>query len=191
MAETKKTRSIGLKIAYFGDVNASGGMPAEMKHLAKILQGTASFTTDADTTQDFYSEEEPNAPEESVVTTPGLKYIRLNFMEWDNAALEAVFGGSVKSSQKVTIDGKTYTVEKYIAPKDIVQVEKAVRVISRYNVVIDVPRAKVTARFIWNLTNTDIAQIEVTATAQSPIGAEDGPYEIYKLGDPDPDSGGG
>ena len=99
-------------------------------------------------------------------------------MEWDNEALQAVFGGSVKSSQKVTIDGKTYTVDKYIAPKDIVQVEKAVRAISRYNVVIDIPRAKVTARFVWNLTNTDIAQIEVTATAQSPIG------------EPDPDSGG-
>ena len=93
-------------------------------------------------------------------------------------------------AQKVTIDGKTYTVDKYIAPKDIVQVEKAVRAISRYNVVIDIPRAKVTARFVWNLTNTDIAQIEVTATAQSPIGEEDGPYEIYKLGEPDPDSGG-
>ena len=190
MSETKKTRSIGLKMALFGDVNPAGGMPETMKQLARTLQGTASFNTEADTTQDFYSEEEPTVPEETVVTAAGLKQIRLNFMEWDNEALQAVFGGSVKSSQKVTIDGKTYTVDKYIAPKDIVQVEKAVRAISRYNVVIDIPRAKVTARFVWNLTNTDIAQIEVTATAQSPIGEEDGPYEIYKLGEPDPDSGG-
>ena len=95
------------------------------------------------------------------------------------------------SDYKVNIDGKSYTVDKYVAPKEIVQIEKAVRVISRYNSVIDIPRAKVTARFVWNLTNTDIAQIEVTATAQAPIGADDGPYEIYKLGDPDPDSGGG
>ena len=31
MAETNKTRSIGLKVAKFGAVNPDGGMPAEMK----------------------------------------------------------------------------------------------------------------------------------------------------------------
>ena len=191
MAETKKTRSIGLKKAFFGDVNQEGGMPEEMKQLAKTLKGTASFNTEADTTQDFYSEEEPTVPEETVVTAVGLKTIKLNFMEWDNEVLQSIFGGSVKPTQKVTIDGQTYTVDKYIAPKELVQIEMAVRVISRYNVVIDVPRAKVTARFVWNLTNDDIAQIEVTATAQSPIGADDGPYSIYKLGEPDPAGAGG
>lgn len=189
MAENK-TRSIGLKKAYFGEVNPDGGMPEDMKQLAKTLKGTASFNTEADQTQDFYSEEEPTVPEESVVTEAGLKQVKLNFMEWDNEVLKSVFGGTVKLSQKVTIEGKAYTVDKYIAPKEIVQVEKAVRVVSGYNVVIDIPRAKVVARFIWNLTNTDIAQIEVTATAQAPLGEEDGPYEIYVLGDPDTDVGG-
>lgn len=183
MAEEKKTRSIGLKKAYFGDVPAAGGMPTEMKQLAKTLKGTASFTTEADTTQEFFSEEEPSAPEETIVTEPGLKQIKLNFMEWDNTALQKVFGGTVKT-EDVTIEGKTYTVEKYKSPKDIVQVEQSIRVISRNNVVIDVPRAKIVARFVWNLTNTDIAQIEVTATAQSPYGEDDGPYEVYKLGEP-------
>lgn len=183
MAEDKKTRSIGLKIAYFGDVNPSGGMPTEMKQLAKTLKGTASFNTEANQTQDFYSEEEPEAPEESVVTEAGLKQVKLNFMEWDNEALVAVFGGTAVT-EDVTIEGKTYSVQKYKAPRSTVQVEKAVRVISRYNVVIDIPRAKVTARFVWNLTNTDIAQIEVTASAQQPLGESDGLYEIYKLGDP-------
>ena len=46
------------------------------------------------------------------------------------------------------------------------------------------------ARFVWNLTDGDIAQIEVTATAQAPLGADDGPYEIYVLGEPDPGAGG-
>ena len=54
MAETNKTRSIGLKVAQFGDVNPEGGMPAVMKRLARTLKGTASFTTEADTTTDFY-----------------------------------------------------------------------------------------------------------------------------------------
>ena len=183
MAENKKTRSIGLKIAMFGDVNQNGGMPDEMKQLAKTLKGTASFNTEANQTQDFYSEEEPEVPEETVVTEAGLKQIKLNFMEWDNDVLVTVFGGTTVT-EDVTINGVTYNVEKYKAPKSTVQVEKAVRVISRYGVVIDVPRAKIVARFIWNQTNTDIAQIEVTATAQAPIGENDGPYEIYRLGEP-------
>lgn len=188
MAEEKKTRSIGLKMALFGDVNPDGGMPTVLKQLAKTLKGTASFNTEANQTQDFYSEEEPEVPEETVVTEAGLKQVKLNFMEWNNEVLKSVFGGTVEKTQKVTVDGETYTVDKYKAPKSTVQIEKALRVISRYNVVIDIPRAKIVARFVWNLTNTDIAQIEVTATAQAPIGADDGPYEIYKLGEPDPKS---
>lgn len=170
-------------MALFGDVNPEGGMPAEMKQLAKTLKGTASFNTEANQTQDFYSEEEPEVPEETVVTEAGLKQIKLNFMEWDNEVLQSMFGGTVEKSQKVTIGGETYTVDKYKAPKSTVQIEKAVRVVSRYNVVIDVPRAKIIARFVWNLTNTDIAQIEITATAQAPFGEGDGTFEVYKLPD--------
>ena len=48
-----KTRSIGLKKAYFGEVNPAGGMPAAMEQLARTLKGTASFTTEADITTDF------------------------------------------------------------------------------------------------------------------------------------------
>ncbi len=178
----KKTRSIGLKKALFGEVNPAGGMPVELKQLAKTLKGTASFNTEADQTQEFFSEEEPDVPEEIVVTASGLKQIKLNFMEWDNEVLVSMFGGKVKK-EDVSIDGKTYNVDKYKAPRSTVQVEKAIRVISRYNTVIDIPRAKVLARFIWNLTNTEIAQIEVTASCLSPVGVEDGPYEIYTLKD--------
>lgn len=183
MAETKTT-SIGLKKALFGDVNPQGGMPTEMKQLARTLKGTASFTTEADTTTEFYCEEEPAAPVESVPDEPGLKQIKLNFMEWDNEVLKTVFGGTIEKSTSVTVEGKTYTVDKYQAPRDIVTVRKAVRVISKHNVVIDIPVAQVTARFVWNLSSKEIAQIEVTAKALAPVGETDGPYAIYKLGTP-------
>ena len=183
MAENKKTRSIGLKIAMFGDVNQNGGMPDKMKQLAKTLKGTASFNTEANQTQDFYSEEEPEVPEETVITEAGLKQIKLNFMEWDNEVLKSIFGGTVEPGE-VTIDGVTYEVEKFKASKDVVQIEKALRVISRYGVVIDIPRAKILARFVWNLAADQIAQIEIAATAQSSFGEDDGAYEVYKLGKP-------
>lgn len=184
MAEQQKIRSVGLKKALFGDINPDGGMPAELKQLAKTLKGTASFSTEADTVTSFYSEEEPTVPEETVASETGLKQIKLNFMEWDNDVLVDIFGGSVAKAQEVTIDGKKYTVDKYKAPKEVVQIEKAIRVISRYNVVIDIPRAKILARFVWNLAADQIAQIEVTATVQASAGADDGAYEVYKLGNP-------
>ncbi len=156
MAETKQNiRSVGLKAALFGDVNKEGGMPAEMKQLARTMKGTASFTTEADTVTNFYCEEEPTVPVETVA-----------------------------KAQEVTIEGKKYTVDKFKAPRDVVQIEKALRVLTRYNVVIDIPRAKILARFIWNLAADQIAQIEITATAMSSASEEDGAYEIYKLGEP-------
>lgn len=185
MAETKQNiRSVGLKAALFGDVNKEGGMPAEMKQLARTMKGTASFTTEADTVTNFYCEEEPTVPVETVASETGLKQVKLNLMEWDNDVLVEVFGGSIAKTQEVTIEGKKYTVDKFKAPRDVVQIEKALRVLTRYNVVIDIPRAKILARFIWNLAADQIAQIEITATAMSSASEEDGAYEIYKLGEP-------
>lgn len=179
----KKTRSIGLKQIEVGEVKAAGGMSDVLSALGKTYKGTASFTTENDQTQDFYSEESPTAPEESVVTEAGLKQLKWNLMEWDTDALVKVFGGTKKTAN-VTIDGKTYSVEKYVAPKDAVTIELCIRAVSRYNVVIDIPRAQVTARFVWNMTQTEIAQIEITAKALAPFGPEDGAYEIYKLDTP-------
>ena len=184
MAE-KKIRSIGLKQILAGVVNEAGGMPAVMEVLGKTYKGTASFNTENDQTQDFFSEESPTAPEESVVTEAGLKQLKWNLMEWDNQSLISVFGGTEKTVD-VKIGDETYNVKKYVAPKEVVTIEMAIRAISRYDVVIDIPRAQVTARFVWNLTQTEIAQIEITAKAMAPNGAEDGPYEIYKLGVPKP-----
>ena len=183
MAE-KKTTSVGLKKALFGEVNPKGGMPTEMKQLARTFKGTPSFTTEADTVTNFYSEEEPTVPVETVSSETGLKQVKLNLMEWDNDVLVEVFGGSIAKAQEVTIEGKKYTVDKFKAPRDVVQIEKALRVLTRYNVVIDIPRAKILARFIWNLAADQIAQIEITATAMSSASEEDGAYEIYKLGEP-------
>nr|DAS91904.1 MAG TPA: hypothetical protein [Caudoviricetes sp.] len=183
--QMEKTRSIGLKKAYFGEVNPTGGMPEEMAQLARTFKGSASFTTEADSVVDIYCEEEPAAPVESVVSEPGLKQIKLNLLEWDDEVLVKIFGGTIDTvAEDVTIEGVTYSVKKYKAPRELVTINMAARVVSDYNVVIEIPNAQVTARFQWNLARTDIAQIEITAKALDPIGEKDGPYSVYKLGKP-------
>lgn len=183
MAETAKTVSWGLKKAYFGDVNPDGGMPTEMEQLARTYKNTASFTTEADTVNDFYCEEEPSAPVLSISSEAGRKQVQMNFLEWNNDVLKKVFGGTTKQ-ETVTIEGTQYDVEKFMAPLEMVTIEKAVRIVTMNNVVLQVPRALVTARFNWNITRTEIAQIEITAKALAPNGKDDGIFEIFALGEP-------
>jgi hypothetical protein len=181
MTLAKKTRSIGLSGILVGDVPDGGGMPApaDLKQLARTLRGTANFTTEQDQTQDFYCEEYPDAPEESVASEKGLKNLTFNIMEWDNDVLIAVFGGTTKTATVADLDGFTYEVEKFVPPRDQVEIEKSIRALTPYKVGIDIPRAKILARFIWNMARTEIAQVEVVARAMSPEGATDGVYEIY------------
>ena len=181
MTIAKKTRSVGLAGVKFGEVQVAGGMPAEMEQLARTLKGTANFTTDQNTSSDFFCEEYPDAPEESVISEKGLKNLTLNFMEWDNDVLIKIFGGTTKTENITDLDGLPHSVEKFVPPKDDVEIELAVRAITPFKVGIDIPRAKIMARFIWNMTRTEIAQIEVTARAMSPAGASDGAYEVYSF----------
>ena len=175
-----KTRSIGLKYIHVGDVVPAGGMPENMVQLGRTFKGTANFTTESDTVQDFYCEEEPTTPVESITTEFGLKNLKFNILEWDNDTLIQIFGGSTKQAQ-VKIGGQNVEVEKYVAPKDAVEIEMAVRAVTPSRVGIDIPRAKIVARFVWNLARTEIAQIEVVARALTPYGVADGPYEIYNI----------
>ena len=175
-----KVRSIGLKKVLVGDVTTTGAMPTTLAALARTVKGTASFNTEAGQDADFYCEEDPAVPVETIQTEAGATIFKANLIEWDNDALVAVFGGTVSAAAEVTVDGKTYTgVSKYHAPSDMVTIEKAVQVISLHNVVIDIPRAKLPARFIWNFTRTEIAQIELTFKVLAPAG-DAKPYDIYQ-----------
>ena len=178
-----KVRSIGLKKALFGICTTTGLMPTTLSQLARTVKGTASFNTESGQDADFYCEEEPAIPVESVQTEAGLTTAKLNLIEWDNAALIAVFGGTEdEAAGEVTVDGVTYTgVKKYHAPSEMVTVEKAVQLISLHNVVIDIPRAQIKARFVWNMTRTEIAQIERTCKVLIPPGENPKPYDIYNV----------
>ena len=154
-------------------------MPEEMKQLARTLKGTANFTTEQDQTQEFFCEEEPDAPVESVISEKGLKNLTFNILEWDNAVLKTLFGGKEVDGKIKDLSSTEHNVKKFIPPKDYVEVEKALRVLTPYKVGFDIPRAKILARFQWNLTRTEIAQIEVTAHCMTPDGDDSGTYEPF------------
>lgn len=174
-----------MKKILLGDVVLTGGMPAEsdMVQIGRTYKGTANFTTEADTIKDFWCEEEPGVPVDSITTEFGLKNLVFNVLEWDNESLVRIFGGATKPVTAV-IDGESRTVEKYVPPANAVEIEQALRAISLRKTGIDIPRAKIMARFIWALTREEIAQIEITARALAPFAATDGAYEVYSIPEP-------
>ena len=175
----KKTRSIGMKQILMADVSASGGMPeADLKQIARTLKGTANFTTEQAQTQEFYCEEQPGVPVESVIYEKGLTSLTFNLLEWDNNVLISVFGGSTKTVS-VTIGDTSKSVEKFVPANEYVEIEQAIRVLTPYKVGIDIPRAKIFARFLCNLTRTEIAQIECTAFPLSPSGSAYDAFETF------------
>jgi hypothetical protein len=174
-----KIHSIGLAKITVGAVgNNTDSMPTAMEQLGRTFKGSAQLTSDDDTVTDFFVEEEED-PIDSVVSQKGSTKLTFSVAEWDADSLVKIFGGTKKTGTK-TIDGKTYNaVESYIAPSEQVQKEMAIRVISLLDVVVDIPRAKVTAKFTWNLARTELAKIDITAKILSP--ASGGPFTTYKL----------
>ncbi|GAB6394614.1 MAG: hypothetical protein MdMp024_0926 [Bacteroidales bacterium] len=178
-----KKISFGLEKVLVGEVVAAGGMPgaAALTQLGRTLKGSANFNIEDDSTTEIYCEEEAD-PIASLTEKRGKATLTFNVLEFDVASLISIFGGTSKTAS-VTIDGVTKTVEKYVAPRNTMNVEKAVRVITSVQTAIDIPRAKINATFVWNFTKTEVAQIKIVATALMPAGATDGTYEIYEFTD--------
>jgi hypothetical protein len=172
--------SIGLKKVLVGNVAESiSAMPAAMGALGRTYKGTASFETTQQATKNDFFVEEQEAPAISAVSQAAVKAVKFSVIEWDNASLQKVFGGSIKT-ENVTIEGKTYNgVEKYVPPAKTVQKEMSVRVLSANGVVLDVPRAAVKADFNWPLTGTEIAKVEIELTLLAPTSG--GTYALYAL----------
>jgi hypothetical protein len=171
--------SIGLKKIVVGDVaEGVSSMPATMTAFGRTYKGTADFSSEEGTISDFFVEEDED-PYDSVVSQKGATTLKFCVAEWDNSSLVRIFGGTTKTENS-TVDGKAYTgLAKYVAPSDLVQKEFSLRVISQNNVVVDIPRAKVTAKFKWNLARTEVSQIDVTCKVLSATAS--GPFAIYTL----------
>lgn len=151
-----------------GDIAIDGGMGTVLTALGSTFRGTANFTTEEDTITDFWSEENPIAPEESVVSEPGLKQVQWSLIDIDPANMQRVFGGEV-------------TGDRWDAPRDIIELEQSIEIHTAYDVLIEIPRAKVTARIVWNLTRTEIAQVAITARILIPSKADEPPFSIDKF----------
>lgn len=161
-------RSIGLKSIKMGDIEADGGVSLAMTALGVTFKGSASFTTEEPTYQEFYSEENPGTPEESIVSEEGLKQIKFNIMDFDPAVLTRLFGG-------------TTAVNKWSAQRETFELEQSVEIVTAYDVRIIATRCKVSSRILWNLSRTEIAQIEVTCRILTPEKVGEAPYSIEDI----------
>lgn len=166
----QEVRSIGLKSIKMGDIAPDGGMGTELTPLGVTYRGTAQFTTEENTTHEFWSEETAFVPEESITSEKGITQLRWNIINLEADALRRILGGT-----KSAVD------QFWEAPRDIVETEQSIEVITASDVKLEIVRAKIIARFVWNLTRTDIAQVEITARVLTPLKADTPPYRLGKI----------
>jgi hypothetical protein len=161
-----ETRSIGLKSIKIGAVANDGGMGTALTALGETFKGSASLETADGQVTPFETEESSDPVEQ--FEEKGITTLKWSIINLDPAALVRVLGGKVDDNDDT----------KWLAPSEVPVIEASIEVITRFNKKIEIVRARVRARFMWNLTRTDIAQVAITATLLQPTKAGVAPYTI-------------
>jgi hypothetical protein len=163
-------RSIGLKSIRLGAIASDGGMGTSLTALGVTFRGTATLETAEGTVNDFFSEE--NSDPEEIIEEKGTTTLKWSIINLDPAALARCLGGSVTGDA-----GE----EKWNAPDDVPEIEQSVEIVTSFGVKVEIPRAKIRARLVWNLSRTDIAQVSITATVLRPEKASAAALTISKV----------
>jgi hypothetical protein len=104
------------------------------------------------------------------ITDPGSGYTAA-----DSLSVLAANVGGTGSGFAVVV---TSVVKKWSAPAKIEAVEKSVRINAASGQVIRIVRASLYPAFNWNMTKSDIASVNMTATILTPTKASTAPYSV-------------
>lgn len=160
-------RSVGLKSIKLGAIAADGGMGTSLAALGVTFRGTATMETAEGQVFQFFSEE--NSDPEVEVFEKGITTVKWAIINLDPDALVKCLGGTVTGAG----DAK-----KWSAPDDPPAIEQSIEIQTAFGRKIEIPRAGIRARFTWNLSRSEIAQVAITATILKPEKSGLAPYSI-------------
>lgn len=150
MAEQRIRGITSLKV---GDILTDGSMATTLTAFGVTYEGTAILEQAESTTTDFFSEE--NDDPEETVQIKGKTTLKWATIDFTGSTLESELGGTVVGT-------------KWEAPSATETIEKSIEIVTRTGVHIDIPRAKIDARIVANLSKSALGQIEITATVLTP-----------------------
>lgn len=166
----------GIKSVKFGTPAGTATMPGTLDAWAQTVAGSLTLSEDEAQTKDF-KVEEVTTPVKSIVTDAGALTAVWRGYDLTPELLEVVKGGVAGT------DGTGETaVVTYKGPKSVVAMDLALEITTTNNVVFQVYKAAVLARFDGGIGRENLLEVEVRAIAQDP-GDGGYPYE-FKLPNP-------
>lgn len=159
-----EVRALGLEYIKIADPEPDGGMGGTTDALAALgvtYKDTAELVQADPEVTEFFSEENDEA--EEILTKKGVSEIRWAIINYNPTDMEKVLGGTVTG-----VDPN----EVWEAPATSPDIEKSIEIKDKKSGrVMQIPRAKITAKLNWKLSRNGIATIEVVAKVLTPTKA--------------------
>lgn len=160
-------RSFGIKLMMIGDIPDDGTMATMLTKLPLTVGGTASLKEGEPSFTDIYAEEEFYAVE-SLPGDPADTILAFSIMDYTPETLQLLKGGIINQ------DGG------WGASRDFSMIEKAFQIITKKDLLIEIPRARVSAIINALLSKKGIDQVDVKAMLLLPDNVDVQPINIVK-----------
>jgi hypothetical protein len=165
-----ETRSIGLTHIKVGAIANDGGMGQTLSILGVTYQDTAELVQDDPEITNIFSEE--NDEPEEVIEIAGAKKLKWSIMNYDPDQLKRVLGGTSTGNSP----NKTWS-----APISKDPIEMSIDILTKRNVSILIPRAKITAKLNFQFRKKGVALVDIEATILTPTKTNTDPMTIQAL----------
>lgn len=163
----------GLTKIEIGTIAADGGIATTWTQIGDTEQGSATFTEEEGTLQEFFTEES-DEPVFIGRSQPGAKTFVFSTNNLSTTQLALLKGGTAAG------DGTT-TPLTWEAPEVEPEVEKSVRLTLRTGQIIEIVRSKLVSTLDWNLGKESLGKVTVSCTILKPTKAN---TKSFKLIDP-------
>lgn len=158
--------ALGLEFIKIGDVDAGGGMGATLAAVGKTYKDTAELVQADPEVTEFYVEEEDDPVEE--LSKRGITEVRWGVINMTPADMVKVLGGTVSG---------TAPSDTWNAPATTPEIEQSVQIKDKKSGrVLNIPRARISAKIDWKLARTGIAIVSIVAKILVPTDGTSAPY---------------
>lgn len=146
-----------------GDIPDDGTMSLTLSTIALTYKGSATLKEADPTITDIYVEEE-DFPVESF-DQMGNTILAFSILDLTPETLQRLKGG--------TLVGGAWN-----SPRAVVDIEQSLQVLTKRDILIEIPRAKIRAVLNFALGRTDVSLVDIKATALLPQSEDVGPIAI-------------